>query len=167
MIKNRCIARPSGRSTGWKLLTLLAGVGVAGCGDVKEPKELRRTASSLDAYGTCASCPTDGWSSDPMSLSSIEDHLSAMCCLRHLGEIDPLDGSQGYYAVCDFGAYDWDCAQYGGTQFDGSPGCPGDGNFAQRWIGFFGFDGPPTNANYTGDAMGICGTIQVMGFRYK
>ncbi len=102
-----------------------------------------------------------------MSSNSIEDHLTAMCCLRHVAQIDPTDGSQYFYGVCDFGAYDWDCALYGGTRDDGEPGCPGAGPFAQRWIAYFGFDAPPTGAQYTGDAMGTCGTIEVMGFRYK
>ena len=125
-------------------------------------------ASNADGggYSVCASCPTEGWSQDPMTSESIEDHLSAMCCLRHTAEF--IEGSQYYYAVCDYGAYDWDCAQYGGVQDDGTtPGCPGSGLYAQRWIAFFGFDQPPTNAGYTGDAMGTCGSIEVMGFRYK
>ena len=127
------------------------------------------TATNMDrkdgGYGVCASCPTNGWSADPMTSEPIEDHLTAMCCLRHLAEL--INGSQYYYGVCDFGAYDWDCAQYGGLQDDGTPGCPGSGLYAQRWIAFFGFDQPPTNAGYTGDAMGTCGSIEVMGFRYK
>jgi hypothetical protein len=102
-----------------------------------------------------------------MSQNSIEDHLTAMCCLRHLAEYDPISGSQYFYGACDFGAYDWDCALYGGTQDDGSPGCPGSGLFAQRWVAFFSFDQAPTFAGYTGDAMGTCGTIAVMGFRYQ
>jgi hypothetical protein len=123
------------------------------------------TGEGDGGYSVCASCPTEGWSSDPLSANSIEDHLTAMCCLRHLAEY--IGGSQYYFGVCDFGAYDWDCAQYGGVQDDGSPGCPGSGLFAQRWIAFFGFDQPPTSANYTGDAMGTCGSIDVMGFRYQ
>ncbi len=124
-----------------------------------------RATNADGGYGVCASCPTEGWSADPMTSDPIEDHLTAMCCLRHLAEI--IDGSQYYFGVCDFGAYDWDCAQYGGLQDDGTPGCPGSGLYAQRWIAFFGFDQPPTNAGYTGGAAGTCGTIEVMGFRYK
>jgi hypothetical protein len=47
------------------------------------------------------------------------------------------------------------------------PRLPGDGHYAQKWIDFFGFGSPPTSAHYTGDAMGTCGTLDVMGIRYK
>jgi len=148
-----------------RILIPVVTLGLAACGG--RPEKLARSLSELDAYDVCPTCPTDGWSSSPMSPNAIEDHLTAMCCLRHLAEYVPSDGSQYFFGVCDFGAYDWDCARYGGIQDDGEPGCPGVGHYAQRWISFFGFDAPPTSASYAGAAMGTCGTIEVMGFRYK
>jgi len=148
-----------------RILIPVVTLGLAACGG--RPEKLARNLSELDAYDVCPTCPTDGWSSAPMSPNAIEDHLTAMCCLRHLAEYVPSDGSQYFFGVCDFGAYDWDCARYGGIQDDGEPGCPGVGHYAQRWISFFGFDAPPTSAGYAGAAMGTCGTIEVMGFRYK
>jgi hypothetical protein len=116
-------------------------------------------------YPVCASCPTEGWSSDPMSVNDIEDHLTAMCCQRHLAEF--VEGSQWYFAACDLPAYDWDCARFGGTTSDGSPGCPGEGLAAQKWTAFFDFGSAPTFAHYTGAAAGTCGDLQFMGIRYQ
>lgn len=144
---------------------LSACLGLAACGAVDGPSG--GTTARLGTFDECASCPTEGWSSSPMSQNQIEDHLTAMCCLRHLAEFDPTNGSQFFYAVCEYGAYDWDCGRFGGVRSDGAPGCPEIGLIAQSWIGFFGFDSPPTQAGYTGDAAGTCGSSEVQGFRYK
>ena len=142
-----------------------ACLGLAACGGMNSPPG--STTARADTFGECASCPTEGWSSSPMSQHSIEDHLTAMCCLRHVAEVDPSNGSQFFYGVCEYGAYDWDCARFGGVRSDGTPGCPEIGLIAQNWIAFFGFDSPPTQAGYTGDAVGTCGSYEVQGFRYK
>src|SRR5260370_11105971 len=42
------------------------------------------TGEGDGGYHGWAGCPTQGWSSDPLSPNSIADHLTALFCLRHL-----------------------------------------------------------------------------------